>query len=191
MPRGDAQNHVIAELSRLGDDPTRLRSAWPRDFAFVGLDSTYGESASWWTPTKRGLRPRHRFGGQTYRPWSLADATRPANSMSSLASTCSPRAVASPANFPHASKNAGMALGNSTVGARSTVRSPPEIPAPGAFSAPGVTEYGAPVVRGWGSGKDEGREPPVSRVTSRPSESGRQDLNLRPLGNRPTIAVLI
>ena len=30
--------------------------------------------------------------------------------------------------------------------------------------------------------KDEGRDPPVSRTKSRPSESGRQDLNLRPLG---------
>jgi len=33
-----------------------------------------------------------------------------------------------------------------------------------------------------GSGKDEGRDPPVSRAKSRPFESGRQDLNLRPLG---------
>jgi integrase len=30
--------------------------------------------------------------------------------------------------------------------------------------------------------KDEGRDPPVSRAKPRPSESGRQDLNLRPLG---------
>src|SRR5512138_3698585 len=30
--------------------------------------------------------------------------------------------------------------------------------------------------------KDEGRDPPVSRAMSRPSESGRQDSNLRPLG---------
>ncbi len=37
-----------------------------------------------------------------------------------------------------------------------------------------------------GTGKDEGREAPVSRETSRPSESGRQDLNLRPLGPEPS-----
>jgi excisionase family DNA binding protein len=30
--------------------------------------------------------------------------------------------------------------------------------------------------------EDEGRDPPVSRAKSRPSKSGRQDLNLRPLG---------
>jgi len=33
--------------------------------------------------------------------------------------------------------------------------------------------------------KDEGRDPTVSRAKSRPSESGRQDLNLRPLGPEP------
>jgi integrase len=33
-----------------------------------------------------------------------------------------------------------------------------------------------------GSGKDEGRDAPVSRETSRPSKSGRQDLTLQPLG---------
>jgi excisionase family DNA binding protein len=38
------------------------------------------------------------------------------------------------------------------------------------------------VVRRAPSGNDEGRDPPVSRAESRPSESGRQDLNLRPLG---------
>ena len=36
--------------------------------------------------------------------------------------------------------------------------------------------------RSAGSQKDEGRDPPVPRAKSRPSESGRQDLNLRPLG---------
>ncbi len=36
------------------------------------------------------------------------------------------------------------------------------------------------------SGKDEGRDAPVSRETSRPSKSGRQDLNLRPLGPEPS-----
>jgi excisionase family DNA binding protein len=36
--------------------------------------------------------------------------------------------------------------------------------------------------RSAGSGKDEGRDPPVSRAKSRHSESGRQDLNLGPLG---------
>jgi hypothetical protein len=38
------------------------------------------------------------------------------------------------------------------------------------------------VVRSAPSGRDEGRDPPVSRAKPRPSESGRQDLNLRPLG---------
>jgi len=33
-----------------------------------------------------------------------------------------------------------------------------------------------------GLGRGEGRDPPVPRAMSRPSESGRQDLNLRPLG---------
>jgi hypothetical protein len=38
------------------------------------------------------------------------------------------------------------------------------------------------VVRSAPSGREEGRDPPVSLAESRPSESGRQDLNLRPLG---------
>ncbi len=37
-----------------------------------------------------------------------------------------------------------------------------------------------------GTEKDEGRDPPVSRAKSRPSKSGRQDLNLRPLGPEPS-----
>jgi integrase len=40
--------------------------------------------------------------------------------------------------------------------------------------------------RSAGFRKDEGRDPPVSRAKSRPSKSGRQDSNLRPLGPEPS-----
>jgi hypothetical protein len=166
-----------------GDIPRHRPARTPGSSAPVPPGGSLGPGDSGDSGTRSGRwrqRPRHRCGGLTYRPWSLADATRPANSMSSLASTCSPRAVASPASFPHASRNAGMALGNSTVGATSTAPSPPKVSTPVAFSAPAVTESGAPVVRGGGTWKVEGRDAPVSRETSRPSESGRQDLKATP-----------
>jgi integrase len=53
-------------------------------------------------------------------------------------------------------------------------------------SAPSVADFRAPVVHGAPSGKEEGRVPSVSREESRPSKSGRQDLNLRPLGPEPS-----
>ena len=77
--------------------------------------------------------------------------------------------------------NDGMALGSSTAPPISIAFARPEIAALGAPAARAVTGFGAPVVRGNGSAKDEGRDSPVSRAESRPSESGRQDLNLRPL----------
>ena len=100
----------------------------------------------------------------------------------------SPLAAASPASFPHASKNAGMALGSSMVAA--ILGGPPASTTASlaALGASGVTEFGAPVVRGGGAGKVEGRDPPVSRAMSRPSKSGRQDLNLRPLGPEGSLA---
>jgi hypothetical protein len=58
--------------------------------------------------------------------------------------------------------------------------------APGAL---GVTEFGAPVVRGGGSREDEGRDPLVSRAEARPSESGKQDSYLRPLGPEAGLGV--
>ncbi len=76
----------------------------------------------------------------------------------------------------------GIALGSSMAPTASTGLAQPEIPASGTPAAPDVTDFGAPVVRTEGSRKDEGRDPPVSRAESWPSESGRQDLNLRPLG---------
>ena len=92
----------------------------------------------------------------------------------------SPRAFASAANFAQASRKAGVALGKVAGGRRLASAA-----ALAARSAPAVTGSGAPVVRRAPSGKDEGRVPSVSRVESRPSESGRQDLNLRPLGPEP------
>jgi len=51
-----------------------------------------------------------------------------------------------------------------------------------ASSARGVTEFGALAVRSAPSGRGRSRDPSVSRGESRHSESGRQNLNLRPLG---------
>jgi hypothetical protein len=95
--------------------------------------------------------------------------------------------AASLASFPHASMNDGMALGSSTAPPISIAFARPEIAALGALAARAVTGFGAPVVRGKRSAKDEGRDPPVTRAESRPSESGRQDLNLRPLGPEPVL----
>ncbi len=93
----------------------------------------------------------------------------------------SPRAAASAPSFPHASRNAGIALGSSTATILSTGLAPPDFPALRAPSAPADTDFGAPVVRALRLRKNEGRELPVSRAETRHSESGRQDLNLRPL----------
>jgi excisionase family DNA binding protein len=146
--------------------------------------NSYGEGAPL-VPARPSRTQRWRAAD----PWRSAlahvgpsSATLNARSRRRRASSTSPRPAASPSNFPHASRNAGIALGSSTVAA--VPGAPPasttaSLAAPG---APGVTEYGAPVVRGGGSRKDEGRDAPVSRETSRPSKSGRQDLNLRPLG---------
>jgi hypothetical protein len=67
--------------------------------------------------------------------------------------------------------NDGMALGSSTASSISIGFARPEIAALGAPAARTVTGFGAPVVRGNGSAKDEGRDSPGSRAESRPSNT--------------------
>ena len=139
-----------------------------------------------WPLLDRVLASSHGLGGcaQTRVGSGLVGvvAAREARSKISQACSRSPRVAASLASFPHVSMNDGMALGSSTAPPISIAFARREIAALGALAARAVTGCGAPVVRGKGSAKDEGRDPPVTRAESRPSESGRQDLNLRPLG---------
>jgi hypothetical protein len=84
-------------------------------------------------------------------------------------------------SLAHVSRNAGIALGSSTSSTLTTGRPTTFRGVLAAPSAPSVVDFGAPVVRSAPSGKEEGRVPSVSRVESRPSESGRQDSTCDPL----------
>ncbi len=68
-------------------------------------------------------------------------SARAARSKISRACSRSPRAAASPASFPHASMNDGMALGSSTAPPISIGFALPEIAALGAPAAPAVTGF--------------------------------------------------
>jgi hypothetical protein len=125
---------------------------------------------------------RGEGGPQRLRFQQPRSATFRARSVRTQTRRKSPREIASPMSLAHVSRNAGIALGSSTSSALTTGRPTTFRGVMAAPAAPSVVEFGAPVVRSAPSGKKEGRVPSVSRVESRPSESGRQDSNLRPLG---------
>ncbi len=137
-----------------------------------------------------GAHARSRAGSERPAPrraefaWRLLAswrADRLGSARRELRQDVSNPSTASLASFAHASRNAGTGLGRSTSAVLTTGAGIRAAAAPRAPSAPAVTDSGAPVVRSAPSGKEEGRAPSVSREESRPSESGRQDLNLRPL----------
>ncbi|HEX9402767.1 MAG TPA: ATP-binding protein [Anaeromyxobacter sp.] len=125
-------------------------------------------------------RPRSRSRRRTLRPRVSSDAcsTMRSSELRSRAAVVFGTSM-SPPSTGAACQGAGIAAGRSSSSSTSGAPLDSALSAP---SAPGVTDFGAPVVRSAPSGKEEGRDPTVSRTKSRPSESGRQDSNLRPLG---------
>ena len=87
------------------------------------------------------------LGLRAYHPSSRTDATRPANWISSRARVWSFCASACSASLPQASRNAGMALGSSMVATDLGIPTASTSASLATLSAPGVTQFGAPVVR--------------------------------------------